>query len=89
MRALANRRRAAGAWWERAVGPWWGKALWDLVEVQDKAGAGQDHNGALLLAAQEKGSRQSSLRLVVAGRFQARFVDRLLVAADGNRWEPV
>ena len=54
------------------------------MEVQDTAGAGQDRNGALSLAAQKKGSRQSSLRLVVAGRFQARF-DRLLVAVVGDR----
>ena len=58
------------------------------MEVQDTAGAGLDRNGALSLAAQEKGSRQSSLRLVLAGRFQARFLDRLLVAADGNCWVP-
>ena len=49
------------------------------------AGAGQDRDGALSLAAQNERSRQSSLRLVVAGRFQARF-DKLLVAVDGDRW---
>ena len=49
------------------------------------AGAGLDRNWALSLAAQKKGSRQSSLRLVVAGRFQA-VLDGLLVAAVGDRW---
>ena len=58
------------------------------MDVQDTAGAGQDLHGALSLAAQKKGSRQSSLQLVVAGRFQA-VLDGLLVAAVGNRWEPV
>ena len=48
------------------------------------AGAGQDCNGALSLAAQKKGSRQSNLQLVVAGRFPA-VLDGLLVAVVGDR----
>ena len=49
-------------------------------------GDGQDRNGALSLAAQKKGSRQSSLQLqlVVAGRFPV-VLDGLLVAAVGDR----
>ena len=55
------------------------------MEVQDTAGDGQDRNEALSLAAQKRGSRQSNLQLVVAGRFPA-VLDGLLVAADGKRW---